>query len=453
MVRGKIFTKIIINLVAILGLLFFVPNIYSISITYSGSNVLFLRVMSLEENMSSGNMTLNGKDILLKDLGSKLQESSRESTMLIISYNPSTPTGDDTFKSAMNALVNVIKIKAENAGIKNIITIEEGNQGSPMLSYQVESKVVVTPAKTESNQDWITAGERRITRNYHDWVQRKIGEILQVINSAEGERRTELQKKFDMLRQEITPTNQIREYIESSDITSIETAPNLATPLGDRFGRAFEMPASKEQKLTINGGFEDNLKSWDVGHALDLSKMNWNCQIVYDEDKESNVVQFERMGSNNSRSSIGVSQDVFIDLSQYKEVKLRLDVCPMYQSLPGGGYVGGEYPIMVQIAFIDEQNNPYVWTYGFIYDGETEYKNVTKIDQFKWLTYTSPNLKEILPDSADEKRLSDMKQWGQPYFEYKPPVKPKYITRVLVFGSGWDFKSRADNMEFIFTPK
>jgi hypothetical protein len=333
MVRGKSFIKILTDLAVIFGmLLFFVPAIYSIPAASNGSNVLYIRVMNLEENMLSGNMTLNGKDILLKDLGNKLKELARESTALIISYNPSNHTGDmettnDTnlaAKDAMNALINVIRTKAESAGIKNIVTVEEDK---PRAFWQVD---IATKGKAEPNQDWwITAGERRITKNYHDWVQRKIGEILQVINSAEGEKRAELQKKFDMLRQEITPTNQIREYIESSDIAYAETAYNIATPLGDRFRKAIEMPASKEQKLIINGDFEGAMKDWDIGHALDLSKLNWNCQIVYDEDRGSNVIQFERMGSDNSGSSIGVFQDVFIDLSQYSDVKLKLDVCPM----------------------------------------------------------------------------------------------------------------------------
>jgi len=48
-------------------------------------------------------------------------------------------------------------------------------------------------------------GERRITKEYQDWIQRRIGEILQVINFAKGEEREALQKEFDILKQELTP--------------------------------------------------------------------------------------------------------------------------------------------------------------------------------------------------------------------------------------------------------
>jgi hypothetical protein len=37
--------------------------------------------------------------------------------------------------------------------------------------------------------------------------------------------------------------------------------------------------------------------------------------------------------------------------------------------------------------------------------------------------------------------------------EFNPPVIPTYITRVLVYGSGWNFQGRADNIEFVLTPK
>jgi hypothetical protein len=409
-VREKSSAKVIINLLAILGiLLFFVPTLYGISLTFNGNDILFLRVVSAEGNMPSGNMILENKPVLMNDLEGRLKGLAKESTVLLITYSPSMVN------------INDIKGKASSAGIKRIIAVEENNFG--VTEQSMRTAISGKSAQVEGRLNELIA--------QYEETQKKQAEILAELKA------------------------QIEKIGRFGEATVEETATilNMPIPLGDRFRKAIEMPASKEQKLVINGGFEDAMKGWDVGHSLDLSKMNWDCQIVYDEDKESNVVQFERIGSDASGSSIGVSQDVFIDLSQYNDVKLKLDVCPMYQSLSGGGYVGGEYPVMVQIAFIDEQNNPYVWTYGFIYDGETEYKNVTKIDQFKWFTYESPNLKEILPDSADEKRLSDMQKWGQPFFEYKPPVKPKYITRVLVFGSGWDFKSRADNIEFILTPK
>jgi len=239
--------------------------------------------------------------------------------------------------------------------------------------------------------------------------------------------------------------------IWETETSAYETAP-YGNPSGDKFNRDIEIPADKKQKLIANGDFENALNSWEVGHSLDRQNSIWNCQIVYDEDKKSNVIQFKRSESNNDGSSVGISQDVFIDLSQYDDIRLRLDVKPMFQSLVGGGWVGGEYPIMVQVAFIDQRGDPQTWTYGFIYDGDSQYENVAKIEQDKWFTYTSPNLKEVSPDCADAQRVFDMQVIVKSH-EYNPPVIPTYITRILVYGSGWDFQGRADNIEFVLTPK
>lgn len=88
-------------------------------------------------------------------------------------------------------------------------------------------------------------------------------------------------------------------------------------------------------------------------------------------------------------------------------------------------------------------------TVGFYYKGTSVYDNATKVDQEQWFHYVSPNLKEVMPDCADQKITSDSLEWHRSRHLYKPPVIPAYITRVLIFGYGWDYKSRVDNIELI----
>ncbi len=241
-------------------------------------------------------------------------------------------------------------------------------------------------------------------------------------------------------------------YYGQTDYNIVERV-NYETCGEDRFNRTIPVPEEMTEKLIIDGDFEDAFNGWEVGHGWDFSNSVWNCQLVYDEEKGSNVVQFERSQSGSDGSSVGITQDVFIDLAKYDDVKIKLDVKPMYQGLTGSGGVGGEYPVMVQVAFIDQRDEPHVWTYGFYYDGDSFYDSSKKVGQDTWFTYTSPNLKEVLPDCADESRTYDKSAWQLMTHEYKKPVIPKYITRVLVFGSGWDYRGRADNVEFVLTPK
>jgi len=61
----------------------------------------------------------------------------------------------------------------------------------------------------------------------------------------------------------------------------------------------------------------------------------------------------------------------------------------MYQSLDGAGFVGGEYPVMVQVAYIDQRGDPQTWTYGFYYTGKTLYDNAEDIRPNNWYTFRS----------------------------------------------------------------
>ena len=71
----------------------------------------------------------------------------------------------------------------------------------------------------------------------------------------------------------------------------------------------------------------------------------------------------------------------------------------------------------------------------------------TKIHRDKWFTYTSPNLKEIIPLCGHEENVHD--DWfGVAMHRYDPDLEPKVITRILLRGSGWDFIGRADNLRF-----
>lgn len=272
----------------------------------------------------------------------------------------------------------------------------------------------------------------------------------------------ELMEKIEELqRQQFTILQEMRDQLGEIDRMR---NPELYDPIDrdmvryetcgeDRFSRAIPVPIEKIEKLIINGNFENSFNGWEIDNGVDNANSVWDCQIIYDEDKKSNVVQFERSQSRSDGSSVGVYQDVFIDLSKYNEVRIKLDVKPIYQGLSGSGGAGGEYPVMVQVAFIDQRDEPHVWTYGFYYEGENFYSCAEQVGQDKWSSYTSPNLKEILPDCNDEKRNHDKSAWPLMTHEYKAPVIPKYITRVLVFGSGWDFRGRIDNVEFVLTQK
>ena len=174
----------------------------------------------------------------------------------------------------------------------------------------------------------------------------------------------------------------------------------------------------------------------------------WTCEVIYDENKRSHVVEFKRAGGRRDGSHVGIHQNVYIDLSKYEVLYLQLDVKSIAHSLEGSGWSGGgENPVCIELGFLDQKGEPHRWIHGFYHKGQDRYDTSTKIQQNEWFTYTSPNLKEIVPLCGYEKNVRD--DWfGVALHRYDPALEPKVITRILLRGSGWDFIGRADNLRF-----
>ena len=216
----------------------------------------------------------------------------------------------------------------------------------------------------------------------------------------------------------------------------------------DKTGTEIKLPENTVETFPDNGDFENSLTDWTKWFAVDKVGSQRTCEVVYDEDKRSDVVEFKRTGGGADGSHVGIHQDVYIDLSKYEALYLQLDVKSIEHSLEGSGWSGGgENPVCIELGFLDQKGEPHRWIHGFYHKGQDRYTTSTKIDQDEWFTYTSPNLKEIIPLCGHEENARD--DWyGVEMHQYDPDLEPKVITRILLRGSGWDFTGRADNLRF-----
>jgi len=249
----------------------------------------------------------------------------------------------------------------------------------------------------------------------------------------------------------IEPFVHPEEEYAQPEVPEAWSSPRLQFPWKfDISDQEIKLPQDTTERFPVNCDFEDELNGWAIWYGLDRMNSQRTCKVVYDEELESNVVEFKRTGGGADGSLIGIAQDVYIDLSKYEELYLQLDVKPMFHTVPGGGWAGGgEYPVCVEFAFIDQNGVPHRWQHGFYYKGADKYPTSTKVEEGAWFTFVSPNLKEIIPLCGCKENVEDMKNWfGTEMHPYKPPVIPKVITRVLLFGGGWDFTGRADNLQF-----
>ena len=216
----------------------------------------------------------------------------------------------------------------------------------------------------------------------------------------------------------------------------------------DKTGTEIKLPENTIERFPANGDFENSLTDWTKWFAVDKMNSQRTCEVIYDENKRSHVVEFKRTGGKRDGSHVGIHQNVYIDLSKYEALYLQLDVKSIEHSLEGSGWSGGgENPVCIELGFLDQKGEPHRWIHGFYHKGQDRYDTSTKIQQNEWFTYTSPNLKEIIPLCGYEKNVHD--DWfGVALHRYDPDLEPKVITRILLRGSGWDFIGRADNLRF-----
>lgn len=217
----------------------------------------------------------------------------------------------------------------------------------------------------------------------------------------------------------------------------------------DKTGTEIKLPENTTERLPTNGDFESSLTGWAKWFAVDKMNSRRTCEVVYDMDKRSQVVEFKRTGGRADGSHVGVHQDIYIDLSKYAALYLQLDVKSIKHTLTGGGWAGsGENPVCIELGFLDQKGVPHRWFHGFYHKGIDTYDTSTKVHQNEWFTYTSPNLKEIIPLCGHKENVRD--DWyGIETHPYDPGLKPKIITRLIIRGGGWDFTGRADNLRFI----
>ena len=216
----------------------------------------------------------------------------------------------------------------------------------------------------------------------------------------------------------------------------------------DKTGTEIKLPENTTERFPTNGDFENSLTGWAKWFAVDKMNSRRTCEVVYDENKRSHVVQFKRTDGGRDGSHVGVHQDIYIDLSKYEAIYLQLDVSSIKHTLMGGGWAGsGENPVCIELGFLDQKGVPHRWIHGFYHRGLDTYDTSTKIHQKEWFTYTSPNLKEIIPLCGHKENVRD--DWyGVETHPYDPDLKPKVITRIILRGSGWNFTGRADNLRF-----
>lgn len=199
----------------------------------------------------------------------------------------------------------------------------------------------------------------------------------------------------------------------------------VIVPLGQRtvvpWGQAPAAPIPAARNLIVNGNFTDPLApAWQTDtYQQSPDVVAGTAEIIVRDGRRG--VLFSRRAEEGIHTETGISQIIDQDVRDYNFLNLRLDVRLMFQSLPGGGYMSSEFPLMVRLNYTDVYGKEQFWVHGFYYrDPEQNWPILDgeKIPSAVWYPYESGNLIQILQ-----------------------ATRPAHINSIRIYASGWNYES------------
>jgi hypothetical protein len=172
-------------------------------------------------------------------------------------------------------------------------------------------------------------------------------------------------------------------------------------------GAALGEPLPARQELVANGDFEEGLTGWSKGNRA--SEAPGIIEPVAIDGRRA--VHFLRQGSKGAHNDSYIIEDINRDVSDFSSLHLSFDVKLVHQSVPGGGYLASEYPILVKVTYRAQNGDLNLLVYGFYYQNDADPPNPTtngkKIAQNQWVPVTIPeNLMNLRPRSITSIEIS-----------------------------------------------
>jgi hypothetical protein len=193
-------------------------------------------------------------------------------------------------------------------------------------------------------------------------------------------------------------------------------------------------PMPAERNLLVNGDFSQPLEeSWQVYRVEPPSGVvTTTAQIV--STGVQKALHFQSSGQDNVHSEIGIIQHLNKNIQDFESLRILLDVRVNLQSLPGGGTLGSEFPLMVHLAYDEMDGTDRDWYCGFYYAPapsdwilyDTPFNSSRRVVRYVWYPFESPNLLDSLSTA-----------------------KPVYLKFLRLYGSGWLYDAYVTNVTLL----
>jgi ferric-dicitrate binding protein FerR (iron transport regulator) len=195
-----------------------------------------------------------------------------------------------------------------------------------------------------------------------------------------------------------------------------------------------QAPLPAAQDLLEGSGFFSPAfrNSWEIYDIKPIEGMTTTVKIVNFDRR--NVLVLTSEGDDNVHTESGVLQEVNKDVRDFQSLRVFAEVRLVNQSLPGGGHLGSEFPIMLHIAYKDAEGNDRDWFHGFYYEPPPDNfvlynqpdNSSERIARYIWYPYESVNLLTTLG-----------------------PAKPVFIKSIRIYSSGWLYEAMVANISLL----
>jgi hypothetical protein len=196
-------------------------------------------------------------------------------------------------------------------------------------------------------------------------------------------------------------------------------------------GEAPQPPVSAERNLVENGEFNQPLLesgTWESYSVANDVVPGW---VRFEDQDGRRVAHFVRQGEEGVHTEVGIRQTIDQDVNVYESLKIELDVKLMRQTLPGAGTLSSEFPIRVEISYTDGYGKDLQWGWGFYYRDPRAGWYITngeKIPPFRWYSYQSENLMELLDAEG---------------------IRPSRVDSIRIYASGYNYEAMVSGISLI----
>jgi len=199
-------------------------------------------------------------------------------------------------------------------------------------------------------------------------------------------------------------------------------------------GTPLSGPLPSAQNLLSDSNFNQSFTdTWQI-YAINLNKDEITTTAGIADFQDQSVLRLQSEGQDNIHTEVGVSQVVNKDVRDFQSLRIFAEVRLVNQSLPGGGQLGSEFPIMFHIAYKDAEGNDRDWFHGFYYaaapDNYILYNqpdnSSERVARYIWYPYESVNLLTTLG-----------------------PTKPAFIKSIRIYASGWIYDAMVANISLL----